>query len=280
MSDSNRSGNNPSRLRLWLGLAVLLAVTVIGVLGIQHFRYYSEAASHAAGYSRDAYNQISEECFRPHLDEKCAQERRYTARENQRDEYDLYSQKAMALWTAVMGVMAVVGVSLSGVGVYLIWGTWRQTAEAADSARRTLHSYVAKERALIAINQAVAASDPESKRDGFVVKIENRGMAPATIVMTQWSYMQVREWPDTFNQSDDSKRTLPQDGEGRTPLLSRPDGQMGHWPFLVGMIEYVSLNERYFTPFSFLLTHHPADGYRSDWWSAQECSTPGMPDHT
>jgi hypothetical protein len=39
----------------------------------------------------------------------------------------------MALWTAIMGAMAVVGVSLSDVGIYLIWQTWGATRHAAKA---------------------------------------------------------------------------------------------------------------------------------------------------
>ena len=133
MSDGDRDGDSPLRLKRWLISAAMFAAVMVGYGGVQQGVYYYEAARHAAGYARNANDKIAAECRMPTAPANCERAIDGAAREDQRDEYDLYSQKAMALWTAIMGAMAVIGVSLSGVGIYLIWRTWAETRRAAEA---------------------------------------------------------------------------------------------------------------------------------------------------
>lgn len=282
MSESNRGGVDKARLKQWLTGAVLIALIFICVGSIQHWIYYNEASSHAAGYARDAQNQMATECRVPLATPDCESKIDRAARQEQRDEYDLYSQKAMALWTAIMGAMAVIGVSLSGVGVYLIWGTWRQTSEAAESARKTLRSYVAKERAVLIPQSANEALDIENIAEGFVVHLFNAGQSPGRIVETEWSYIRARYWPNSFDHQSRDIRVLMPEGNGRTPHLAWDDAPDHSRPiYLVGRITYETLESEVFeTFFGFSVGWIDDDGYRSASWEAAHEVIRGQPDNT
>lgn len=79
----------------------------------------------------------------------CSQPIDDAAREIERQEYELAAQRAVSIWTSLMGVVAVFGLALSGVGAYLVWTTFAETrranAIAQDSAMRQLRAYIAIE---------------------------------------------------------------------------------------------------------------------------------------
>src|SRR5688572_28957006 len=112
MSSGDRNGNDQVELRRWLWPAIIFALVVVGAAGIQHRVHYNDASRNAAAYARDAQNQIAAECGVPRPQASCARKIEQTRRTNHREEYDLYSQQVMALWTAIVGAMAVIGIAL------------------------------------------------------------------------------------------------------------------------------------------------------------------------
>ncbi len=138
MSDGNRSGVDKAALKRWIYRALFGAAILVAVAGIQHGIYYNEAANRAADHASNAENQITSKCLVASSRPECSREIKDAARSEQRDEYDLYSQKAMALWTAVMGIVGVFGLGLSGVGVLLIWRTWEETQKGVQAANDTV----------------------------------------------------------------------------------------------------------------------------------------------
>ena len=257
----------------------------IAIVCIQHWIHYDNAATRAANDARQTDNQIAAECVVASALPECAREIEQASRAEQRDEYDLYSQQAMALWTGVMGSMAILGVALSGFGVYLIWGTYTQTAEAAENSRRTLRSFIAKERAFLIPQQVREVEHGEhdgTRTQGFVVDFYNGGQAPGTIVLTQWAFITKPFWPKGFDDFHSDKRTLMPDGKGRTPFIPEEgdDPNPGEILFLVGIVTYDTLEkERYTAPFSFRLERQN-DPYTFARFDMRISSVHGMPHHT
>lgn len=203
------------------------------------------------------------------------------ARERERNEYDLQAQLVTSAWTRAMGLAALVAMVVGIVGVGLVYTTFYETRRGAEYARQTLRTYIAKERALLIPSRARTASDKELDRSGFVLELNNAGLAPGTIERTRWSYLTERKWPKKFTRCDHSKRTLAPEGEGRTPLLEWEHEQETGGPlFLVGQIEYESLTERFVSPFSYRIDFIPDDGYVSAYWVANETNVEGRPEHT
>jgi plasmid stabilization system protein ParE len=283
MSGSDESGEHQAELKWWLVRAAIMAALLIAVGGIQHAIHYNDAATQAARYSREARDQIAAECRTPAAYTKCKRDIVNAARSNQRDEYDLYSQKAMALWTAVMAGMTIFGIALSGVGVFLLWRTWQQTGEAASYSRKTHRSYIARERAFFRCGTLHYATDNNSAFDkGFVVKLENYGASAGIVEKVEWEYLNGPVWPDKFRFMKYDKRTLVSDAEGRTPLLyceKFPDVLDKMW--LVGTVFYRTMEtEVYESHFCFELYQIEDDGYQGAHWSITPAICAGRPDDT
>lgn len=281
MSDSNRGGVDKAQLKQWLAGAVSIALIFICVGSIQHWIYYNEASSHAAGYARDAQNQIATECRMPLATPDCESKIDRAARQEQRDEYDLYSQKAMALWTAIMGAMAVIGISLSGVGVYLIWRTWDATREAAESSRKTLHSFIAKERAIIAAMGADFHFLDTAKRDrnGFKIRFENIGSSAGVIQEIAWQYADQESWlPDWKPTIHGRKMVIPPNDAAVSPHLG-VDNFPSDPCWLMGYARYKTLEDEVFKCYFFFKVHQPKSDFvfGPEWYASLE-RHPAMPE--
>lgn len=140
MSDGDRSGINKTGLIAAIAGAAIFAGGLIG-WGVYYQSHYEQTAyNQSAQHAEDAENHIRQACvpLPPQAEHECAREANNTRRQAQRDEYDLYSQRIMALWTLIMGAAAVFGVGLSSIGVYLIWQTFQATKTANEILRRQL----------------------------------------------------------------------------------------------------------------------------------------------
>lgn len=281
MSESNRSGDSALGLRRWLIPAAIFAAVVVVCGGIQQRVYYNEAARHAAGYARNADNQIATECRVPTAPANCERAIDDAARKDQRDEYDLYSQKAMALWTAIMGAMAVVGVSLSGVGVYLIWRTWDATREAADNSRKTFLAYIAKERAILVIRgMQFSRIDSLAHPHCFSAKIQNRGTSPARLDSIAWEFLDGPVWPEELRFWKPDDGIIPVNGEGPAAFINGDTNNLDS-TFLAVRLEYRTVEQGpYFCHAAFKIAFHPDDGYEPGHYSALQTFIAGMPRDT
>lgn len=230
MSDSDWSERTKVELRHWIPVAVVL-VTAFVLLGlVQHGLYYNEATKQAENYARQANDEIVSECTIPATKERCSYEIKERYRENHRKEYDLYSQKAMALWTGVMGVMAMFGIGLSGLGVFLIWQTWGATQIAADNSQKTLESFKIAEGGTYLVSvkhwsDIVLYGDfPEAVSCELETKQVGNAMG---ITEIEWGVFDTEEWPDRFPH-------------GGMPLAKsvtvRPKADEGR--FLLGYVKY------------------------------------------
>ncbi len=152
------------------GLFALVAIIIIIQLArVWEWEIDYDASRNAANYATDAKNDISAKCLglTAQARDDCEDKINDAARSNQRDEYDLAAQQTMALWTAIMGGMSVLGVGLSGLGIYLIWQTWIDTRKSAESSQDTLKAFMTKERARVFHKEmtfAMSALPPDEGR--------------------------------------------------------------------------------------------------------------------
>lgn len=168
MSVSNR-GKLPKIGGLILAtLAIVAAWFIISDFSATDRAYIKNAAHESQNYADQTQYRIRDACGPVasvgHQD--CVAKEDATAREYERNEYDLAAQMTMAWWTKIMGAAAVLGVLLSAVGVYLIWETFRETkavaatGQAANKIAREAVDNAAKEagaakKALILAERAV-----------------------------------------------------------------------------------------------------------------------------
>lgn len=280
MSDGNRGGLDKARLRYWLIGAIGAACAVIAAVGIQQWFHYDNAADRAVYETRHTEFQIATECVTPALYVECSREVEQASRSQQRDEYDLYSQQATALWTSVMGAMAVLGVALSAVGVYLIWGTWDSTREAAENSRKTLNSYIAKERAHIRIGKANASWGGSSLEptSGIIISLENFGLSSGVVRQIRYGISESVEWnPASFIEVSASV-LVPAAGKGATPQLDVvPHSEC----CISGYVDYTTLEEiEARTYFCLSLYLSKDEGFRPDQWEVESFRPPAMPNDT
>lgn len=240
MSDSNRNGSSKPDTGYWLYIVSVVAVGFLALIGIQQFVDRSYASRNAADYAANTKSQIAAECVIPDDYVKCVREIRQASDSSQRDEYDLYSQQTMALWTMVMGIMAVVGVALSALGVYLIWRTWIATLVAAENSSRTLQAYIARERAVLKIHDYVGteAAWNEPRKQQFCVIVNNKGAGRAEIKNLKFAAKTDGVWPHEFADGLDQEAFIEAGDEragiGRVTFVP-PDDKCF---YVLGYVEY------------------------------------------
>ncbi|MGB5724020.1 MAG: hypothetical protein WBM39_06365, partial [Parasphingorhabdus sp.] len=119
-------------------------------------RSYKESAiQNADKYADDAEATIKSGCIEPSTlksNPNCIREAEHTSRQNQRDEYDLYSQRSTALWNEVMGKAAVLGIAIGLISVWLIFVTFKATRVGAESAINTYSTYLKVEAAKLIVS--------------------------------------------------------------------------------------------------------------------------------
>lgn len=163
-----------------LATAGLLIWWLVVDLSMVDQAYQHSAADKSDYYRYYADEQIRKNCLTsPGLYEPdCAEQAREAAREAQRREQDLAAQNVTAWWTKIMGIAAIIGMALSGVGVVLVWTTFRETkrtnriamkenarstrraAKAGDETNRALKA--SEQSAIAGVRAAVAAQEANS----------------------------------------------------------------------------------------------------------------------
>ena len=110
---------------------------------------------------------------------ECIAKEIVSAQDHSRAERDLYAQQAMALWAKIMAVVTFLGLGLTSLGIYLVWGTLDQTKAATKAAveavnvtreigQRQVRAYLWV--AGITSNKIVVGAKP-----GFSVELKNSG---------------------------------------------------------------------------------------------------------
>ncbi|WP_430416726.1 hypothetical protein [Parasphingorhabdus sp.] len=265
--------------------AVVLTIVLLGFGLFQHANYHNDASRNAAHYSENAKDNIAIKCLdlTGQARSDCANEIEDAARANERDEYDLYSQKAMALWTAIMGGMAVVGVSLSGVGVYLIWQTFGQSQTAAKAAQDTHHSYIANERAVFRPIEEADISDAPNRPHmlRFEAKVDNRGRGNGIIKKIAIIASDNGEWPQDFPNEIKTSHFVKTGSRGKPPAIDFKPPEGTEIFFILGYIEYETLVDlRYESYFCYWIHPMPSEIISPHSHTARMRKFPSCPEDT
>jgi len=96
-----------------------------------------------------------------------------------------------------MGAMAVLGVALSGVGVYLIWRTWEATLVAARSSQRTLEAFKVAEGGTVLITLFCPPIDQRYEAPQSLackLNIQKVGESVA-LKEVEWGIFETAQWP-------------------------------------------------------------------------------------
>ncbi len=140
MHDSNRGDHTKIGLIAGIFVAALFVIAFAWPAFLAQREIQNDASRSAAHYSESAQKNVAAKCsnLAGQARADCAQPIEDAAREAQRGEYDLAAQETVAVWTAVMGGVAVFGVALSAVGVFLVWTTFDATRRANAIANEAL----------------------------------------------------------------------------------------------------------------------------------------------
>lgn len=289
----------------FLAAASFAGLVVAGLIGTglwQQSEYYRQAQEEIAGYASRTQEEISSRCLSlPPVEEaRCTIEARHEQRADERDEQSLYTQKTMALWTALMGSAALIGMILSAVGVFLIWTTFKETkvtseaatksAEAATkSAEVAEQALVGVERPFLHFNPELRGSDRSKQRYSFT----NYGRTPCVIVYSSVQYIPITLLyaPEPMTPSFLHVALTPQwnvvPAGGKTPVesvdIDKPiveDAELaGRW-MLHGCAIYQSLTGEFFeSGFGFYRDVSDGDKWRrlSTEYNYDERREPGTP---
>jgi hypothetical protein len=287
MSDSNRGKRTKTELAVFAGIAVTFITSLLFWAIPEHLAYSNQAAFNTEYHQRWADNRKRRDCVRaPAIgSRRCVEEAQATSEERQRAERDIEAQRKMALWTAIMGAMAVIGVGLSGFGVYLIWRTWDATREAADNSRLTLRSFIAKERAHLRIRKAVYSFEGDEDRigvnnQGFRLALDNKGESACTVLEIGWQYSPMRHWLPKMEQTLFKPVLIPAQSEELSPHLGI--SEIPNSPcWLMGRATYQTLeNETFTSYFSLKIELHIDPGCNPSEWRAVDDRMIAMPHDT
>jgi hypothetical protein len=155
MSDSGRGKFSKTGLKWSIAAASLFVAALTAGGACVQSGYYQQAANQTAKHQRWAKNEIRAGCpsFANLTKTECTYQATQAAQENERAEYDLYAQRTSALWAAIMAFAALLGIGLSGVGIWLIKVTY-------DATKATNEAYIAAERGWLKV-QPMGAQKPD-----------------------------------------------------------------------------------------------------------------------
>jgi len=281
MPRGNRSKFFKNRTGLaCIAFALTVTTLVIGGIELKRRGAYEGATRNANYYAKAAQNNVRSKCAglsgQRRID--CAQPIEDTARQNQREEYDLYAQKTMALWTAPIGWMAVLGVALSGVGVYLIWVTFQETRNANDIARLEMaraqkealdarNAYLDAERAIIEIEHVKLCPGSLMRKDRYflVMSISNKGKSNATQFQIFYKISSEPIFSTSGIESHNFRGIcIPGDKGVLDNLIIRYPKTTPS--YIIGYISYRTLYDGYFkTFFCFRIIDRPFENDEGEW---------------
>lgn len=261
-----------SQLRKLLFGVALVFASLVTFGGIQQKIYFDIASSHAIASRQNALVEIRASCAAQPSPDMCRTAALAAARAEQRDEYDLYSQRTMALWTAIMGIMAITGAALSAIGIYLVWRTWDATREAAESSRKTLRSYIARERGVLLIRGGFHVElEGEPYPHGFWLRLSNSGLSLLKVTSMEWAYVDQPAWTnDLTERSNGQILMLPGEEKDSAFMEWRDPRAIDLSCWLIGKVHYVTLeDERFYTTFAFHIEYADKNFLGHDLWTAR-----------
>jgi hypothetical protein len=180
----------------------------------------------------------------------------------------------------MMGIASLLGKGLSIVGVALVYVTFKATREQTESSRKSLLSYMAKERAILTAKKAFFHFEPHGRHmNGFKVELANIGTGAAHVESVAWSYLSkgFAAWPERMKVTDYHPFVVAAGASERSPHLGVE--KFPKEPFwLVGTVEYSTLGtSRFQSHFCYKAMFHDEAGYGPGSWIAEPDRVSGMP---
>lgn len=207
MPDSDRSKRLPGWVKAvgYGGLCLAAAALLSGLFYQVHYAQQAEysAAEYASNAARESYQSCRVSPLSK-LDECLADaEREYRQKrnDNRREYADLVAQQRSALWTAIMGVAALIGMALSAIGVWLVYTTFRETQRSAQIAQDNLAAFQHAERGFVHIIDAhlaevdvLSGMFPGGPLRRFYFHIENPGRTGVRITRIRTTHRPDAHW--------------------------------------------------------------------------------------
>lgn len=200
----------------------------------------NNASRNAGYYAENAQNNVAAKCsgLSGQARADCANPIENPAREAQRGEYDLAAQQTMAIWTAVMGGVAVLGVALSGIGVYLVWTTFRETRRTAKIASDNLDAYRRAERGYCEIEISHGMASPTSDIVFYYVQIKNSGRSAVKVLTIRYEPLIDALPLESFNGGTHEEFHVAADVTTNPQPLVRGLKNVKRFPHIGGYVEY------------------------------------------
>ena len=231
-----------------LGAALFVAaLTASG--GYVQSGYYQQATNQSAKHQRWAKNEIRAGCpsFSNLSKMECTYQASQSAQENERAEYDLYAQRTSALWAAIMAFAALLGIGLSGVGVYLVWTTFRETIHATEIAKDSLNAMIDAERATLRMGEYAEIRKAHNRPHmrALTIRINNVGKSNGTIRSVIWIVADNAEWPESFEHSTAPDLIVKKEDSGEIQQIIHAPPTDGSY-FVMGSVKYETILGRLF----------------------------------
>jgi hypothetical protein len=178
MSDSSRVNISKTGLILGLLLAIAICVGWIGYGLSKSAEYERQADNQRSKYAQYTRNKIAETCvgISGIKLNKCRYEAFDAQREHANNQSDLVAQRQSALWASIMGAAAVIGISLSAIGVWLVKTTFDETRKSNDIAKSVSAGVLVPKFTFK--GKSIIATD-------FSIELINIGQTPVRIIHKQ-----------------------------------------------------------------------------------------------
>lgn len=231
-----------------LGLAAFVLLASIGSFLLYsrasalQTEYEISAQNGAKDYAKRSSEVIEGRCL-PLAGEKevdCINEERDIAREGYRKEYDLEAQRITAVWTAHMGIAAIIGMAASLIGVGLVWVTFRETRKAASVSEKTYKAFIAIESPRL----VPAFGAIERKTDGsvaFNLSFTNIGKSSCVVTFGLWASRKTNDFNEIKGYTSNPIHILIDAGKTeRVARIYLQSLEVDETPYWGGLVVYQS----------------------------------------
>ncbi|WP_321505302.1 hypothetical protein [Breoghania sp.] len=175
-----------SRFVLWLIISISAIVILLSIL-LGTWEWYIGNREIAYNYQQRAEDdrkraaqEIADRCAitlaSPEAFRMCLINEIWAYRKKALSNQDLEAQQEMARWTAIMGVVGIVSIPLSVLGLIALWLSLRQTRRAISTDREVGHAQV---RAYVSLEPARITEISPGKVLSGKFEIKNTGQSPA-----------------------------------------------------------------------------------------------------
>lgn len=157
--------------------------------------YENKAREQADDYRDRAAKEIFDSCYAgpANIREACINKANETARDQEREEYDLEAQRITAAWTAAMGSAAIIGMFVGIVGVTLVWMTFQETRRSANESQRQADYFINNERPHLRVRPMSLSGKPSEMTIQAIA--ENYGASPAILTDFVWCLSATDKFP-------------------------------------------------------------------------------------